>query len=409
MTLAAWAGLGGLARSCRVLEIASALDDCIPFRAVAEVAGPPPGPVPGAGAGLSRDEALAAAAGEAVERNFAGTPRTASSLRAAPADLGDDAVDPRDLVLPATGRADADPDVDVYDSARTIDWTRARWLDSGEPVWVPALLAHHGYEPPCGERFCSSTTSGLAAGVDPDAADQAAVRELVERDAVVLTWLARLPGVRLGLDDSCDPGVRETVGRLERLGAELELYSLDVGLEMPVVVCIAFGDGVTCPGAVVGSAAGASVPAAVRRAVVETATVAPLLRGMLLLGHDAVGDGPPREPIDHAISYLPAESRRAFDFLRRPVDEAVPMSEIAQQPDRPLDEWAARARGAGVRVAVADVTSPLLDTTPWRVARALGTHAQPLDFGMRCRRLANPRLERFLAGVPPNPDPHPLA
>jgi ribosomal protein S12 methylthiotransferase accessory factor len=53
------------------------------------------------------------------------------------------------------------------------------------------------------------------------------------------------------------------------------------------------------------------------------------------------------------------------------------------------------------------VTAPDVRLGPFRVARALGTYVQPIDFGYRNRRLANPRLTR--RGGVINPDPHPLA
>jgi ribosomal protein S12 methylthiotransferase accessory factor YcaO len=94
---------------------------------------------------------------------------------------------------------------------------------------------------------------------------------------LMITWLARLPGVRLRLDECCAPAVHAMVGRMERLCADVELYSLDAGLGAAVVACLTLGDGVEWPGAVVGCGAGRCMAAAVRRAVLETASLGPLL------------------------------------------------------------------------------------------------------------------------------------
>jgi ribosomal protein S12 methylthiotransferase accessory factor len=196
---------------------------------------------------------------------------------------------------------------------------------------------------------------------------------------------------------------------MERLGAEVELYSLDAGLRTAVVACLALGNGVTWPGALVGCGAGGCVATAVCRAVLEAASMGPQLRRMLHARYEVPRGRPPRDPVDHALHYLPADRKSAFDFLRSPEKHAVPVAQTQSTVPLSVTEWAARARSTGVRVAVADVTSPTVSHTPWRVVRALGTHAQPLDFGMRFQRLANPRLEGFLAGASPNADPHPLA
>lgn len=71
-------------------------------------------------------------------------------------------------------------------------------------------------------------------------------------------------------------------------------------------------------------------------------------------------------------------------------------------------ECAAILAAEGVRVAIVDVTSPDVASSPFRVARALGENLQPIHFGHRLAQLANPRLARRAAdGF--NPHPHPLA
>ncbi len=56
---------------------------------------------------------------------------------------------------------------------------------------------------------------------------------------------------------------------------------------------------------------------------------------------------------------------------------------------------------------MADLTTPDLAGSPFRVARALGPDFQQIHFGHRLARLGNPRLAA-LAPRGCNPDPHPL-
>ena len=62
-----------------------------------------------------------------------------------------------------------------------------------------------------------------------------------------------------------------------------------------------------------------------------------------------------------------------------------------------------------LRIAVVDVTSPDVRSSPFRVARAIGLDMQPIEFGHHVRRLPSTRLAALLGKRAMNPDPHPVA
>jgi len=371
----------------------------------------PQTPAISSGHGLSAVRALLGAAGEAVERYSASRFRLADMRRARLADLPGPALDPRLLCLYSDDQYDA-PGFPFarFSPDRPIAWTEARWLDSGEPVWVPALPTYLNFPAPLEENFCQVSSNGLAAGSGLEDAARRAVFELVERDAFLLTWLARRPGRRIVLDGTTEPGVLETVRQLEgRSSARVELYLLDVGLSLPTVVCIAFGDGRDWPGATLALAAHSSPRVALRKAVLEHGSVGTSIRRAMVEGSYPIPARP--EDVhtleDHALYYAPPDRARAFDFLRGGSAPA-PLESLVEPEAFSLDDCAQKLSQAGIRVAIADVTSPDVALGPFRVARALGTHMQPIDFGHRLRRLGNPRLQALLTDGP-NPDPHPLA
>ena len=109
-------------------------------------------------------------------------------------------------------------------------------------VFLPALATYLNLPADATTRFGQTTTSGLAAGTTFEDAALRALYELIERDAFMLHWLARMPG-ELIRDGDSDPIVKLALDGVERLGARTELYLLDPGTNHPTVVCLGLGDG----------------------------------------------------------------------------------------------------------------------------------------------------------------------
>ena len=364
----------------------------------------------GFGRGVSAADAMISAAGEAVERYSAARRPAARLYDAALNDLAGDALDPCALCLySARQYARRGFPYVRFDPGRPITWTRGWWADTRRPVWVPAQAVY--WNPPEGEdeEFCQVTTNGLAAGADVDDASMRAIMELVERDAFMLTWRARLPGRRLLLDHTVPASTREVVRQVAERGVDVELFLLDGGLDLPVVACLGLGDGVRWPGVAVGLGADWSACAAARKAVLEMAMIGPYISGLQ-------ADQPHRVPrmpaqvhttTDHGLYYAPARRKRAVAFLSKDRRRALPMAALPE-PRRPsLPAYARRLAAAGVRIALVDVTSSDLLDGPFRVVRAVGANVQPLDFGFNCERTASPRLTALLRGRA-NAQPHPL-
>ncbi|MGF1662351.1 MAG: YcaO-like family protein [Kineosporiaceae bacterium] len=177
------------------------------------------------------DQARAAALGEAVER-YCGN-AVPAVMRTASADeltaAGEDAIDPAGLAL-YSARQYAEPGFPFVPFTRelTTSWVpggdleaRTRPGDETGRVWVPAALTYlnvnrHLSGPPItGQAF-----AGIAAGPSIEAAERAALEELVERDAVTIWWasgaeataldLGGDPGLGPVLDDSAAAGLRTT-------------------------------------------------------------------------------------------------------------------------------------------------------------------------------------------------------
>lgn len=363
------------------------------------------------GKGLNHVEAMIAAVGEAIERYSAARCRPADLRRATRDELREDVLDPRQLGLYEDAQY-ASPGFPFarFDSGRPMAWTRGCWLDTGLPVWVPALLAYRNLRVRREENFCQVTSNGLAAGADFDDAAMRALLELVERDAFMVTWLARRPGRRLLVDDTLDAGTREVLRQLRERGADAEVFLLDAGVRIPVVACVGLGDGRRWPGAHVGLGAHLDPHTAVRKAVFELAHTGPYISRLISDRTHRIPRTPEQvhTPVDHALYYAPAARARTIAFLSKAPGHPVPLAELETPEDVSLAACVRRLTEVGARVAAVDVTSPDVAGSPFRVVRALGVNLQPIDFGFDRRRRACRRLESMSThGV--NPHPHPLA
>jgi ribosomal protein S12 methylthiotransferase accessory factor len=373
-----------------------------------------PDPPVGAGKGLTEVEAMLSAAGEAIERYSASRYRKQDLKLASFRELGDAAFDPRRLCLYEESRYD-EPDFPFarFDPDRPLHWVRGFWIDNREPVWVPALTVYFNFEVPREQLFCQVSSNGLAAGGDLDDAAVRALFELVERDAFMLSWLCQLPGRALRFDGGgLDAATAEAVRQLGACGASVELYLLDVGLGIPTVVSLGLGDGERWPGAVVALATHVDPRVAARKAVLELGHVGPYVARLMRSGQRVPAS--PAEVLsldDHALYYAPVARLPLLDTLRVGGGEPLCLADLPVATAPTLAGCAERlaAAGAGVRVAIVDVTSPDVALGPFRVARALGTDVQPIHFGERLRRLANPRLAALLGPRGVNPQPHPVA
>src|SRR5207253_1921985 len=95
--------------------------------------------------------------------------------------------------------------------------------------------------------------------------------------------LAGLMGERID-PGGCDEKSRMALDEVQRLGAQMELYLLDLNAGYPTVVCLGLGDGVSWPGATIGLGTHADVDVALRKAVLEHGHYGPYIRRLMREG-----------------------------------------------------------------------------------------------------------------------------
>jgi ribosomal protein S12 methylthiotransferase accessory factor len=364
----------------------------------------------GWGKGITLEDALRSAVGEAVERYSASLPDPSRLVWARLGELDGEQLDPRDFPLyrPEQYARPEFPYV-AYEDNVQHPCVRGRWLSGGEgDVWVPAVFAFLTLTLEPEQLFCQGSSNGLAASTEWDDAALRAVLELVERDALMASWLTGEPGVRLDLDSSLEPEFRPLVEQIEALGAFVELYLLP-SVCGATALCLGFGDGVDWPGANVALAADLDPAEAIRKSLLELGQTGPYLRKLLRSGTLPVpkGEADVQTMLDHAAYYFPAERASAFASLRSGRRTVSFESAAAWDSERSLEACASHLAEAGVRVALVDVTSADVALSPFRVVRAVSPDLQPISYGYGCERVPVERI-RARAESADRPAIHPI-
>lgn len=344
-----------------------------------------------------------AAAGEAIERYSATLVPESRLRRARSSELAAVPVVPPQWLA---NNHERDP----------LSWVAGKQLHAAGPAlpaWVAAsrvYLAHHG-EP---GRVAMPTSSGLACHTDPWQALLSALLEVIERDAVMITWLTRASALPL------QTALRWTARggnevRFDRAPERYHLYLLDSPTGVPVVFAVARGAD-RQPGAAVGAAAHPSLAHACRKALVEAHQTMQWATHMLAEGRTAAPTADRIEDLDaHVAFYLDPSRTRAFDFLdangastprSAPTSGAVDLDNLPGLPDpqTACRQLIADATAAGMDCYAVDVTAPEIRAAGLWVIRAVVPALYPLLVG------AGPRPDhpRLSADAAVNPDPHPF-
>lgn len=360
----------------------------------------------GWGKGRTISGAVLSAAGEAFERYAASLPDATRIRWCRSADLEGEILKPAALALYSEEQY-ATPDFPYarYDADAKHPWVLGRWLGSGTPVWVPAIAAYLSLRLQRDQLICQGTSNGLAAGTDMEHATARAALELIERDAMLATWLTHTPGHRVSIDrDAVLDGILQEV---RASGASVEMYLLPASACGATALCLACGDGESYPAATIGLGSDLDAYSAVLQAALETAQTGPHLCRMMRSTRLRVPERPQdvREMLDHAAYFFPGERAAEFEWLRSGA-ACTPVGELRDSAPATLDVAPALVEKR-IRVAIVDVTSADLAIGPFRVVRAVSPDLQPLSYGFGLNRIPVERIRRMGIATPASPI-HPI-
>jgi ribosomal protein S12 methylthiotransferase accessory factor len=377
----------------------------------------------GSGAHPDPARARAAAIGEAVER-YSATFVPSERLRTTTArKLGVRAVRPSRFGLFDASQLERPEFPFVpFDEDTTTAFVEGYSLTDGGSAWLPAELVYLQPPVPGMRPIGYATSSGLACGPSYDEAVLAALLELVERDAVMLTWSNRLslPLLRWDGDDDLEVLDDRYFGAT---GLPHAVVDASAFLDVPVAIGIVHGMAGSRAALAVGAGCAASMRDAWLKALSEAFGVHRWLG--LQIETDPERPVPRAEDVstfdDHMLFYSSAEHAERAAFLLGSRDctfvADVPMLQGAT-PRELIAEVVGRLARHGVAAYAVDVTSPDVRCLGLHVVRVVCPELCALDVAHTARFLGSARLltGAYAAEVLPgpldvgalNPDPHPF-
>ena len=281
-----------------------------------------------------------------------------------------------------------------------LGWLEGTDLIDGSTVYVPGQLVSLGYRLGPGETGTCfySTSSGCAVAASMAGAILGGLLELIERDAVMIRWYARLAPPRLPLDAA------ELMGRSlgsQRHGLDIRTIDLTLDGDVPVV-------GVTCTERsgrpccfLLSAAAALDVPRAARKALLEAGQGRPFIKFLANL-HDAPSASDAFNDFDLNLRFYAEPSNWHYVewLLENPnlSDKHFPPVPDTTQPAELLQILLQRCVRMGVTPIAFDMTTPEMQDHGLFACRIFAPELVPLCVPS-APFLGHPRLARFIAAT----------
>lgn len=333
-----------------------------------------------ADAGLARLVAIA----EGAER-YAGRFHTVLEPATATASaLDGDVLDLARLPRCSPAELAAGCPVSPPDPSQPIRWVRGFDVRTGDPAWVPAVMACYGLPPSSdAERFHYRISTGCAAHFDPTEALIRGICEVIERDAIAVTWLQRLPLPSIPAEQLTDSS-RRIVSWTARHFMDAHLFDATTDMAVPTVYCLLVAPHDDQVRQVAGCASARTLPAAAEKALLEAIAARRACHSRS--GQEGPGGRWPMASPDRAS---------AFDFL---LEGARDRTATVGQPELPAGSrdalrWLLRSlERQDMQVYAVDRTPAEVAAVGLTVMTVLIPDLQPMSLDRRAQFLAHRRL-----------------
>lgn len=352
----------------------------------------------GAGSSTLRSQARAKAYCEALERYCTVSFNPHEIIVASRDELGAEAVDmtlfarasaeeyrhPRNFTVPPS-------------NSERMRWVHGYSLVSAEPRLVPmaAVYLSTPFQYP-GEAFTLPITTGCALAASYEQAIISGICEVIERDALMLTWLQQLPLPRIDLSAGTNPALQQRLERVEQAG--MEQYFFDATSDLGVSTVYALQIARRSPLAALVMAATRLDPVQALVKVVDEASSSRLALEQLLRQPAHF------DPADYrsftsltagAVYYGDPAKLPVFDFLlqhnRRHALAGMP-NLATGDPSTELEQLLAIFRRQELELLVVDITVPQLREAGLYAVKVIAPQLLPLAINYNMRYTATPRL-----------------
>ena len=351
----------------------------------------------GGSADIDPEQCWVRAVAEGVERYSTMMFSDADFIVAAPSELGTEALD-LGRIPRCSADEYADPLCPLHPPAldAPIRWVPGVSLIDGRQRLVPAIMTHLHLKPWPAERFWLPISTGVAAHTRLDAAINAAICESIERDALALAWLLRLPLPRIDVPDAVEEPLATLLARLAQSNVRHQAFDATTDLRVPTVLAVQVTEGHPECELFVSCATTLGAHAAFAKAIREASPA----RAVLKRAPPCPDDVADFCDITHGASYYGRGGHRDdFGFLL----DTIVATHLAAM-DRPIPDYARSSetsgtaflveqlRSRGMEAVVVDLTADEVREAGLWVVRVIIPELVPISFVHRARYLGTCRL-----------------
>ena len=268
-----------------------------------------------AGSAWTREESIAAAIGEAVERYACGVYDANSLVVAAYREVAEQAIPLEHLVLFTPQQYEEGPVFPTPDTR--LRWVEGYSLAQQKLVLVPAAMVFIPYRNSPNEDpiIWEATSSGAACGGSLEEAILCALCEVIERDAIMITWLNQLPVPCIPLEEIDHPPVAYALQRLANTSYRLLLNDITTDIPLPVFLATLINERDAPPYSVIASACGLDKCRAALKSITEVLHGLKATQTLLERHPDFAADTLMRTLEDHTLLYAKFDLRERLAFF----------------------------------------------------------------------------------------------
>ncbi len=377
------------------------------------------------GASMSRDLAMAKAVSEAVERYCAAIYEPEELPVVSFEEASFPCVGPSEFALYAPHQYEQPGFLWApWEPGTPVRWTPALELMTGKTVHVPAAAVYmpYFYVQGSGEApFMQPISTGMASHSSPAEAALGGLCEVIERDALMITWQGLLSRAHVQVESLSEENY-ELVQRFERTGSSVTVLDLTTDVGVTTILSVLRSPSRSAPALVFAASSAVDPEDAVRKSLEELAHTRRFCQS--IRDHmDRLVPSPPLheniiDQLTHLNFWVDHDNSHLADFIfasrkRVEFDELPNLSTGDARKD--LEAVCRRVADVGHRALVVDLTTPDVRQAGLTVVRALIPGFHPLHMGYQNRVLGGRRLWEVprklgYAGITPetgdNPSPH---
>jgi ribosomal protein S12 methylthiotransferase accessory factor len=377
------------------------------------------------GASIYREIALAKAIGEAVERYCSAIYDINDFPLGSYDSVEFPCVDPADFALHSSKQYEQENFMYVpFNKSTSIRWTEAFDPLLDERIYVPASMVYmpyYYYQNSNDSPICQPMSTGMSCHCSLAEAALGGAYEVIERDALTITWQAMLSMPQIRVKSLSDVNY-ERVKRFENVGSTVTLLDMTLDVGIPSILSVLQSFEEEMPTLVFAAASEINPEEAICKSLEELAHTRRYSNAIKSWVPRIVPNPPTHDNIVDQVSHLnfwtDGKNSHLADFIFKS-EKRIDFQDIPNQdtgdPKKNLEIVCKKLRSTGHRLLLVDMTTPDIRDLGLSVMRALipGYHSLFMSYHSRC--LGGKRLweipaklghEGITYEMGDNPSPH---